>query len=207
MARVKSGLDIFIERKTHTLRGKRVGLICHQASVDSKLRHAVGLLREKHVHLTALFAPEHGMWGTAQDQIPINDSNAEFGARSAAVGSSSMRTPSSAFRVPRSELIPVVSLYGDHRHPSPESLQKVDILICDLQDVGSRYYTFVWTMALAMQACAKAGKKFVVLDRPNPINGKSLEGPVLDPTYASFVGLYPVPVRHGLTIGEIALWL
>src|SRR5258708_14696198 len=183
MAKVKSGLEVLVERKSVVLKGARVGLICHQASVDSRLRHAVPLFREKKINLTALFAPEHGMWGTAQDQIPIE------GERSTVHGA------------------PLYSLYGDHRHPSPESLREIDVLVCDLQDVGSRYYTFIWTMALAMQACAKHGKKFVVLDRPNPINGKTLEGPVLDPRFASFVGLYPVPVRHGMTIGEIALWL
>jgi len=130
--------------------------------------------------MTALFAPEHGFWGTAQDQVPI---------------------PSEKTHVP------VHSLYGDQRAPSAEMLSEVDVLLCDLQDVGSRYYTFVWTMALAMQACAKLGKKFIVLDRPNPINGQTLEGPVLDPHFASFVGLYPVPVRHGFTIGEMAVWM
>jgi uncharacterized protein YbbC (DUF1343 family) len=183
MTPVKTGLDVLIERRTPALRHMRVGLICHQASVASSLRHAVPLLRSQKINLTTLFAPEHGMWGTAQDQIPIS------GQKESGLG------------------IPIYSLYGDHRHPSSESLQNVDVLICDLQDVGSRYYTFVWTMALAMQACARHKKKFIVLDRPNPINGATLEGPVLDPAYASFVGLYPIPVRHGMTIGELALWL
>ena len=129
------------------------------------------------------FGPEHGLWGTAQDQIPVlTDHDSILN-------------------------IPIFSLYGDHRAPAAEVLKNIDILVCDLQDVGSRYYTFVWTMALAMQACAKFGKKFIVLDRPNPINGVTLEGPLLDMNYASFVGLYPVPVRHGLTIGEMASWL
>jgi uncharacterized protein YbbC (DUF1343 family) len=183
VAKVKSGLDILIEKGARSLKGARVGLVCHQASVDSQLRHAVSLLQSKNVQLTALFAPEHGLWGTAQDQVEVE------GEKDSAIS------------------IPIFSLYGNHRHPSPESLRDIDVLVCDLQDVGSRYYTFIWTMALAMQACAKYGKKFVVLDRPNPINGVTLEGPVLDPTFASFVGLYPVPVRHGMTIGEIALWL
>jgi uncharacterized protein YbbC (DUF1343 family) len=183
MAKVQPGLDVLLDRKLGLLKGNRVGLICHQASVDSRLRHAVPLMLDKKVHLTALFGPEHGMWGTAQDQIELE------GEKDAAI------------------TLPIYSLYGNHRHPSPESLQAIDILVCDLQDVGSRYYTFIWTMALAMQACAKQGKKFIVLDRPNPINGKTLEGPLLDPRFASFVGLYPVPVRHGMTIGEIALWL
>src|SRR5690242_1675918 len=181
MPTVATGLDNLVSRKTGLLKGARVGLICHQASVDSQLRHALPLLQSKKVHITALFAPEHGLWGIAQDQIPIS--------------------------AVRSGALPVHSLYGDNRYPREEMLRDIDVLVCDLQDVGSRYYTFIWTMALAMQACAKYGRKFVVLDRPNPINGKTLEGPVLDPKFASFVGLYPVPVRHGMTIGEIALWL
>ncbi len=181
MLKVTSGLEVFLKSKQALLKGARIGLICHQASVDSQLRNAADLFLAKGFKLTTLFAPEHGLWGTAQDQIEI-------------AGASSRS-------------LPVHSLYGDQRHPSEESLQNVDMLVCDLQDVGSRYYTFVWTMALAMQACAKYGKKFVVLDRPNPINGKTLEGPVLDLEFASFVGLYPVPVRHGMTIGELALWI
>jgi uncharacterized protein YbbC (DUF1343 family) len=181
MAKVKTGLEILLERNWKEYRGVRIGLICHQASVDSQVRHAASLLAEKRLELAALFAPEHGLWGIAQDQVPISSA--------------------------RSGGLPVISLYGDHRHPSPESLQGIDVMICDLQDVGSRYYTFIWTMALSLQACAQAGKRFVVLDRPNPIDGQTLEGPVLDPHFASFVGLYPVPVRHGMTIGEIALWL
>lgn len=99
------------------------------------------------------------------------------------------------------------SLYGDHRAPREEQLANIDVLICDSQDVGSRYYTFIWTMALAMQVCAMSGKRFVVLDRPNPLGGTVLEGPVLDLNFASFVGLYETPVQHGMTIGEIAQWI
>lgn len=181
MGRVKSGLDVLMERGAKAFKGARVGLICHQASVDSRLRHAISLLLEKKLNLTTLFAPEHGLWGIAQDQIPITSV--------------------------REGAIPVHSLYGDDRYPREELLREIDVLICDLQDVGSRYYTFIWTMALALQACAKYGKKFAVLDRPNPIDGQNLEGPVLDPNFSSFVGLYPVPVRHGMTIGEIARWV
>jgi uncharacterized protein YbbC (DUF1343 family) len=181
MSRVKTGLDILLDHRIPSLKGARVGFLCHQASVDAQLRHGIQRLRSKKVHLTTLFAPEHGLWGIAQDQIPVS---------SVSEGT-----------------LPVHSLYGDHRYPHADTLSEIDVLICDLQDVGSRYYTFIWTMALAMQACARFGKKFIVLDRPNPINGVTLEGPVLDPEYASFVGLYPVPVRHGMTIGEIALWV
>ncbi len=181
MLRVQSGLDVFLRRSGPRLQGKRVGVLCHQASVTSSLGHIVPLLLDQRVQITTLFAPEHGLWGTAQDQIPISDE--------------------------RLSALPVQSLYGDHRAPSLTQLAQIDVMVCDLQDVGSRYYTFVWTMALAMQVCAKAGKPFIVLDRPNPIGGEVLEGPLLDMNFASYVGLYPTPVRHGLTLGEMALWL
>jgi uncharacterized protein YbbC (DUF1343 family) len=183
MSAVRTGLDVLLSGDLKRLRGKRVGILCHQASVDSRLRHIVSLLKARQVTITALFAPEHGFWGTAQDQIPI-----------AAQKNGAMN-------------IPVFSLYGDHRAPTPTQLAHLDVLICDLQDVGSRYYTFIWTMALAMQGCAREGKMFMVVDRPNPINGVDLEGPLLDLRFASFVGLYALPVRHGMTIGEIALWM
>ncbi len=182
LANTHTGLDVLLDEKLQRLKGLRVGLLCHQASVASDLRHALPLLQAKKIQITTLFAPEHGMWGTAHDQIPIPTESV-------------------------SETLPVISLYGERRAPAIRDLENIDILICDLQDVGSRYYTFIWTMALAMQVCAKAGKRFMVLDRPNPINGIDMEGPVLDLNFASFVGLYPTPVRHGMTIGEIALWL
>jgi uncharacterized protein YbbC (DUF1343 family) len=182
-AKVQTGLDVFLSGNLKRLQGARVGILSHQASVDVRLRHIISLLHARSIAITALFAPEHGLWGTAQDQVAIDSSD------------------ESVLEVP------IFSLYGNRRSPSDEMLAGIDVLICDLQDVGSRYYTFIWTMALAMQACAKHGKKFIVIDRPNPINGTQMEGPVLDLNYASFVGLYPVPVRHGMTIGEIALWL
>lgn len=193
MKRVQSGLDVLLARSSSRWRGVRVGLLCHQASVDCRHDFILHSFLRRRIEVSALYAPEHGLWGTAQDQIPIQ--RAAVSSSTAALQHGS--TPS----------LPVFSLYGDHRAPSPEQLENIDVLVCDLQDVGARYYTFVWTMALAMQACAKAGKKFIVLDRPNPINGLDFEGPLLDLNFASFVGLYPVPVRHGLTIAEMALWL
>jgi uncharacterized protein YbbC (DUF1343 family) len=166
------------------LSGRRVGLICNPTSIDTDLRHAIDLLREK-CQLVALFGPEHGVRGDAQDMI-----GADVG-RDAATG------------------LPVHSLYGHSAEslaPTPEMLDGVDLLIFDIQDVGSRYYTFVWTMVLAMRACAKAGKAFLVLDRPNPITGLHVEGPAIDAGYESFVGLVSCPNRHGLTAGEIARW-
>ncbi len=103
--------------------------------------------------------------------------------------------------------LPVYSLYGRHRKPSGEMLRDIDVMVIDLQDVGARYYTFIWTMALIMEACSEAGKSVVVLDRPNPISGRHVEGPLLETAYRSFVGLHSLPVRHGMTIGEIALYV
>lgn len=180
---VQSGLDVLLAGNLKSLRGRRVGILSHQASIDSRLRHVIDLLRTRQIEVTALFAPEHGFWGTAQDQVPIE----------------AQHHPTLG--------IPVFSLYGDHRAPHVSDLASIDVLICDLQDVGSRYYTFIWTMALAMQVCAEAKKKIIVIDRPNPLGGLVMEGPVLDPEFASFVGLYPIPVRHGMTIGEIAQWV
>ena len=183
MSKVQSGLDVLLSTSLKELKGRRVGILSHQASVDMRLRHVISLLHARAIQITALFAPEHGLWGTAQDQIPIISADEPI------------------------LNIPIYSLYGSRRAPSGEILKDIDVLLCDLQDVGSRCYTFIWTMALALQACAKYGKKFIVLDRPNPINGLQMEGPLLDLNFASFVGLYPLPVRHGMTIGEIALWL
>ncbi|MFZ1058036.1 MAG: DUF1343 domain-containing protein [Candidatus Rokuibacteriota bacterium] len=184
MARVLTGLDRLLATHLSRVRGRRIGLLCHQAAVNRDLDHAVDLIGSiRGARLVALFAPEHGLTGAAQDHSPI------AGARDPATG------------------LPVVSLYGRRRAPTAPMLAGLDTLVCDLQDVGARYYTFVWTMALAMGACARAGVRMIVLDRPNPLGGARVEGNVLDPRFASFVGLYPLPVRHGMTIGEMALYL
>jgi uncharacterized protein YbbC (DUF1343 family) len=176
MPTVLSGLDVLVQENFKRLKGQRVGVLCHQASVDRRLIHILPLLKKANIRVTTLFAPEHGLWGTAQDQIEIPDTEA-------------------------------ISLYGQNRAPKAEQLAHIDVLLCDLQDVGSRYYTFIWTMALAMQVCAAAGKTFMVVDRPNPLGGIVLSGPVLDLNFASFVGLYAVPIQHGMTIGEMAHWV
>ncbi|TMQ23274.1 MAG: DUF1343 domain-containing protein [Candidatus Rokuibacteriota bacterium] len=179
---VQSGLDVLVHHRLGLLRGRRFGLLAHQASVDARLRHAVTLLRDvRGARLAALFAPEHGLWGAAQDHAAI----------------ASTRDPATG--------LPVTSLYGGRRIPTPAMLRGLDVLVIDLQDVGSRYYTFQWTMALAMQACARAGVRVLVLDRPNPLGGEIVEGNVPDPAFASFVGLYPLPARPGLTLGDTEL--
>jgi uncharacterized protein YbbC (DUF1343 family) len=181
---VLAGLDVLARRVPGLLRGRRVGLLSHQASVTRDLRHAVEVVGAlPRVRLAGLFAPEHGITGAAQDQIGIG------GERDRATG------------------LPVWSLYGRRLAPTAASLRGLDALLIDLQDVGARYYTFVWTMTLAMQACARAGAAVVVLDRPNPLGGERLEGNIGDPRFASFVGRFPLPIRHGMTIAELAGYL
>jgi uncharacterized protein YbbC (DUF1343 family) len=181
---VESGLEVLVHRRRGLLRGQRVALVAHQASIDSRYQHAVALLRDlRGVSVRTLLAPEHGLWGAPQDHVWID------GTRDPATG------------------LPVWSLYGVRREPSDAMLCGIDTVVVDLQDVGSRYYTFIWTMALVMRACARTDVCVVVLDRPNPLGGTLVEGNVADPAFASFVGLFPLAIRHGLTIGEIAGYL
>ena len=184
MPPVESGLEVLVRRRRALLKGQRVALLAHQASIDSRYEHAVTLVRElRGVKVRTLLAPEHGLWGAPQDHIWID------GTRDPVTG------------------LPVWSLYGARREPTAAMLKGIDTVVVDLQDVGSRYYTFVWTMALAMRACGQNGVQVVVLDRPNPLGGTLVEGNVADPTFASFVGLYPLAIRHGMTIGELAGYL
>ena len=179
--RVESGLEVLLDRHLPWLRGRRLGLLAHQASVTHDLAHAAPLLTGlRGVRLARLFAPEHGLWGAAQDHAPIAST------RDQVTG------------------LEVWSLYGEQRAPTPQMLAGLDALVVDLQDVGARYYTFVWTLALAMRECARAGVRVIVLDRPNPLGGDRVEGNLPDPGFASFVGLYPLPARHGFTLGELA---
>ncbi|HET7875017.1 MAG TPA: DUF1343 domain-containing protein [Methylomirabilota bacterium] len=184
MSPVRSGLEVLARRFPALLRGRRVGLLCHQASVTHDLAHAVEVIGGlPGVRLAALFAAEHGLTGSAQDHAGIAP------ARDRVTG------------------LPVYSLYGRRLEPDPAMLRGLDALVVDLQDVGARYYTFVWTMALAMGACARLGVPVIVLDRPNPLGGLGLEGNLPDPRFASFVGLYPLPARHGMTIAELGAYL
>jgi uncharacterized protein YbbC (DUF1343 family) len=184
VAPVLSGLDMLVHHRRALLRGRRLGLLAHQASIDSRYAHAATLLGDvRGARLVRLMAPEHGLWGAAQDHATIGTT-----------------------RDPRTHLR-VWSLYGARRTPTPAMLDGLDLLIIDLQDVGARYYTFVWTTALAMAACGRAGVRVLVTDRPNPLGGDTVEGNVPDPAYTSFVGLYPLPARHGMTIGELASYL
>ncbi len=180
-----TGLDLVLQNWPKDLQGVRVGLVAHPASVTRRFEHALDLFRwSTKFRLTAVFGPQHGIHGQTQDNMIEWDS----------------------FRDPASDL-PVYSLYGKVRKPEHSMLEHIDVLAIDLQDVGSRYYTFIWTMDLCMQACRETGKAVIILDRPNPINGRLTEGPVLAPRYASFVGLKPLPIRHGMTIAEIGSYL
>jgi len=176
------GIEKLCESRLDLLRGARVGLVCNQASVDHELRHSADLLRSlPEINLTALFGPQHGIRGDVQDNM--------------------VETP----HVEDTETgLPVYSLYSETREPTERMLEEVDVLVCDLQDVGCRIYTFVYTIANCMRAAGRLGKKVLVCDRPNPIGGELVAGNVLEPEYASFVGQFPIPTRHGLTAGELA---
>jgi uncharacterized protein YbbC (DUF1343 family) len=182
MNKVTTGLDKLLRDKLLP-QGTKVGLLAHAASVDSALTHAAQLLYEDtRIELVALFGPQHGFSTLQQDNM--------------------IETPHVLHALMK---IPVHSLYSETRQPTPEMLDDIDVLVVDLQDVGTRVYTYIWTLLLCMRACRDANKPVVVLDRPNPIGGVMVEGNVLDMEYESFVGHGPIPMRHGMTIGELAL--
>jgi len=206
-SKVRPGLETLLSERLDLIRGRNVGLITNPSGVDSRLSGAIARIRNvPGVRLVALFAPEHGVRGEAQagEYVP--------------------------FMIDAASGLPVFSLYGPSQKPQPDMLEDIDafmrtfdttgedkalrpemtrgidVLLFDIQDIGTRVYTYAATMAYAMQACAAAGLDFVVLDRPNPVTGAILEGPVLEsPEFSSFIGLYPIPLRHGMTIGEMAL--
>ncbi|MGF7535810.1 exo-beta-N-acetylmuramidase NamZ domain-containing protein [Bacillus mexicanus] len=180
--KVQTGIDMLFPEYKKRLKGKRIGLITNPTGVNASLKSSVDILYENHdIKLTALFGPEHGVRGDAQ-------AGDEIGSY-----------------IDEKTGVPVYSLYGKTKKPTPEMLKDVDVLIFDIQDVGTRYYTYIYTMAYAMEAAKENGIPFMVLDRPNPQGGKHIEGPILEPEYASFIGLYPIPLKHGMTIGELAL--
>lgn len=178
---VKTGIEVLIEQDFAPLAGKRVGLITNPTGVDSNLRSTIDILHEAHqVNLVALYAPEHGVRGDIYAGSKVsNTTDAKTG-------------------------IPVFSLYGKNRKPSPEMLSGIDVLVYDIQDIGCRSYTFISTMGLAMQAAAEQGIEFMVLDRPNPLGGYRVEGCPVEEGFTSFVSQYPIPYIYGLTCGELA---
>ncbi|MDH5198548.1 MAG: DUF1343 domain-containing protein, partial [Gemmatimonadota bacterium] len=177
---VRPGIDVLIDDSLHLVRNRRVGLLTNQTGVDAHGVDDVTRLLGAGVRLTAIFSPEHGFRGQL-DQENIGN------GRDSATG------------------IPIYSLYraGDVRGPTPEMLAAVDVVLVDLQDIGGRPYTYVSTALRALEAAATQGVPLIVLDRPNPIGGVAVQGPVLDTAFRSTVGMLPVPLRHGMTLGEL----
>ena len=178
--KVELGVDRLMENP-EILKGKRVGLITNPTGINAERTSIVDLFDQSDdFELTALYGPEHGVRGDAQAGSTVSSYIDDVTG------------------------LPVYSLYGATKKPTAEMLQDVDVLVFDIQDVGTRYYTYIYTMAYAMEAAAENGIPFVVLDRPNPQGGLRVDGPVLDPDYSSFIGLYPIPLKHGMTVGELA---
>ncbi|MYL50611.1 DUF1343 domain-containing protein [Halobacillus litoralis] len=177
----KLGVEVLLDEEKELIEGKNVGLITNPTGVDQNLNSIVDLLHnDEDVNLTALYGPEHGVRGSAQAGEYVD------------------------FYIDEKTGVPVYSLYGKTRKPTPEMLEDIDVLLFDIQDVGTRFYTYIYTMAYAMEAAQENDIPFIVLDRPNPLGGEQVEGPVLNEEYKSFVGNYPIPLRHGMTVGELA---
>ncbi len=180
--RVKPGVEVLLEKRLDLIRGRRVGLITNPSGVTAELKSTIDVLHQlPEVKLVALFGPEHGVRGDVFAGEQVND-----------------------FVDSRTGL-PVFSLYGRRSKPTPEMLANVDVLVYDVQDIGSRTYTYIYTMASCMEAAASQGIPFVVLDRPNPLGGLLVEGPVLEHGFESGIGRYPIPYVYGLTVGELAM--
>jgi uncharacterized protein YbbC (DUF1343 family) len=179
---VSLGIDQLLDTDRALIAGNRIGLVCNPASIDAKFRHTADRLRDDaEMALAALFGPQHGFRSNLQDNM--------------------IETPHD--RDARRQ-VPVFSLYSETREPTAEMLKEIDVLVVDLQDVGTRVYTYIYTMANCMRAAARHGVRVVVCDRPNPIGGEAVEGGVLRDPWTSFVGQFPIPLRHGMTIGELA---
>ncbi len=178
----QTGLDVLVHKQPGLLKGRRVGLVSHPAAVTLKLEHATQALLATGINLVALFGPEHGFSASAGDGVPVGTS------QDASTG------------------LPVYSLYGELLAPTADMLAQVDVLVFDLQDVGVRFYTYLSTLYHLLQAAADNDCPVVVLDRPNPLTGLRMEGPILEPGFQSFVGILPIPICHGMTLGELA-WL
>lgn len=183
-----NGIDVLIRDDFGPVRGRAIGVVCNQASIAKDVRHLLDHLLPLHhrgdLRIVAGFGPQHGIWGHTQDNM---------------IEWEGYDDPRTGLRFH--------SLYGEHREPTDAMLEGIETLVVDIVDIGARYYTFIWTLALCMKACARKGIRVLVLDRANPIGGALVEGTVLDPAFASFVGLYPLPTRHGMTAGEIATHL
>ena len=182
-SRILLGVDYLEARNFDVLQGKRVGLLTHPAGVNSQEKSTVLLLHTSEaVNLTALFGPEHGIYGDEKASVPVDD------------------------KIDHRTNLPVYSLYGKFRKPTAKMLANLDCVVIDLQDVGVRCYTYVSCMRYVMEACFEAGVEVIVLDRPNPLGGLKVAGPMIDPEWISYVGAFPMPFVHGMTIAELALW-
>ena len=182
-SRILLGVDYLEARNFDVLQGKRVGLLTHPAGVNSQGKSTVVLLHtSKAVNLTSLFGPEHGIYGDEKASVPVDD------------------------KIDHRTNLPVFSLYGKFRKPTAKMLANLDCVVIDLQDVGVRCYTYVSCMRYVMEACFEAGVEVIVLDRPNPLGGLKVAGPMIDPEWISYVGAFPMPFVHGMTIAELALW-
>ncbi|MEI6049524.1 MAG: DUF1343 domain-containing protein [Bacteroidota bacterium] len=182
---VVTGLEMILEHFPSALNGKRVGILCHAPSITKKFEHISDIFfRRNDCRLAAIFGPQHGIHGQTQDNM---------------IEWLSQRHPVYD--------IPLYSLYGEHRKPAPEMLNNIDVLLIDLQDVGARLYTYIWTVKLCIEACYEAGIPVWILDRPNPIGTLPFDGPVLKEEYFTFVGGASIPLCHRMTIGEMALWI
>lgn len=180
---MRSGLEVFLDERAASLRDARVGFVCNHTAVDPNYDHAIDRLMAAGVNLVRLFGPEHGVRATAQDMEGVGE----------------VRDPVSR--------LPVISLYGDSEaslHPDPATLADLDVVLFDIQDIGARYYTYQATLGFVMRVAGKVGTKVIVLDRPNPIDGVSVEGNVVGPGFESFVGAFPLAIRHGMTVGELS---
>jgi uncharacterized protein YbbC (DUF1343 family) len=180
---VRSGLEVLLDDPRALLGDARVAFVCNHTAVDRRLRHGIDLLRDAGVNLVRLFGPEHGVRATAQDMEGVGE----------------QRDPVTG--------LPTVSLYGEDAaslHPDASTLEDVDVVLFDIQDIGARFYTYQATLGFVMQVAGPLGKKVVVLDRPNPIGGTAVEGNMVNPGFESFVGAFPIAVRHGMTVGELA---
>ena len=179
---VVPGIERLLQSHRELVAGRRVGLVCNPASVDAKLRHSADrLFEDPEIKLTAIFGPQHGFRSDLQDNM-IETPHGKDSRRN----------------------VPVFSLYSETREPTADMLRDLDVLVIDLQDVGTRVYTYVYTMANCMRAAARHGVRVVVCDRPNPVGGDAIEGATLQPQWTSFVGQFAIPLRHGMTIGELA---
>ena len=179
---MRLGIDVFLDEDYQQFIGKRIGLVTNMTGVNGRLISTIDLFHDHpDIHLTALYGPEHGIRGEAKEGKQVESF------------------------IDDQTGLPVYSLYGETRKPTEEMMDLVDVIVFDLQDIGSRYYTYIYTMAYVMEACAAYGKQFVVLDRPNPVSGISVEGNLVEEDVRSFVGLLPIPNRHGMTVGELAL--